>query len=210
MHLGKDYTDEQIRQRYRAFFEGEADDKDRELTDDQVEGFRRKWEDLSEFMRDLKQTFSRFYNKRHDRRGFFWSERFKSVIVDNGDTLINCLAYIDLNPVRAGIVEKPEAYRWSSIGYHFQRDNEDNFLSLDFGLAEFGHKNPNQRLSYYRHFLYEKGDVSDLEGKREGDFKLSEFDRFRYRTRYFIDSVHPQIANFCVARGDWAQPGSLS
>jgi len=85
-------------------------------------GFRKKWEDLPEFMRDLKQTFSRFYNKRHDRRGFFWSERFKSVIVDNGDTLINCLAYIDLNPVRAGIVERPEAYRWSSIGYHIQRD----------------------------------------------------------------------------------------
>lgn len=195
MHLGKDYTDEEIRQRYKAFFEGEEDDKDRELTDDQVERFREKWADLSEFIRDLKQTFSRFYNKRHDRRGFFWSERFKSVIVDNGDTLINCLAYIDLNPVRAKMVEKPEQYRWSSIGYHIQRDNEDNFLSLDFGLAEFGEKNGaasdgngNERLSFYRHFLYEKGSVSDLDEEREKDFKLSELDRFRYRTRYFIDS----------------------
>ncbi len=57
-----------------------------------------------------------FVQHSHNRRGFFWSERFKSVIVDNGDTLINCLAYIDLNPVRAQIVEKPEEYRWSSIG----------------------------------------------------------------------------------------------
>ena len=123
MHLGEDYTDENIRLRYKAFFEGEADAKDRELTDDQVECLRKKWSDLSEFMKDLKQTFSRFYNKRHNRRGFFWSERFKSVIVDNGDTLINCLAYIDLNPVRAEMVEKPEEYRWSSIGYHVQRNN---------------------------------------------------------------------------------------
>ncbi len=106
MHLGKDYTDEDIRQRYQAFFADEEDKKDLELTEDQVARFRQKWEDLSEFIRDLKQNFSRFYNRRHDRKGFFWSERFKSVIVDNGDTLINCLAYIDLNPVRAQIVEK--------------------------------------------------------------------------------------------------------
>jgi len=205
MHLGKDYTDEQIRQRYRAFFEGEADDKDRELTDDQVEGFRKKWEDLSEFMRDLKQTFSRFYNRRHE------SERFKSAIVDNGDTLINCLAYIDLNPVRAQIVEKPEEYRWSSIGYHVQRDNADSFLSLDFGLAEFGDRNADERLSHYRKFLYQKGgrdrgQVSDDRGQRTGQgqpgtingstiemerergLQVNEFDKFRHRTRYFIDS----------------------
>ena len=43
----------------------------------------------------------RALGRKNNRRGFFWSERFKSVIVDNGDTLINCLAYIDLNPVRA-------------------------------------------------------------------------------------------------------------
>ncbi len=58
--------------------------------------------------------------------------------MDNGETLINCLAYIDLNPVRAGIVEKPEDYRWSSLGYHVQTNNKDNFLSLDLGLREFG------------------------------------------------------------------------
>ena len=110
MHLGREYADDDIRQRYKAFFEGEIDGKDRELTDDQVERLRKKWEDLSEFMKDLKQNFSRFYNRRHNRKGFFWSERFKSVIVDNGDTLINCLAYIDLNPVRAQLVEKPEQY----------------------------------------------------------------------------------------------------
>lgn len=44
-----------------------------------------------------------------------WSERFKSVIVDNGETLIHCLAYIDLNPIRAGIVKKPEQYRYDQL-----------------------------------------------------------------------------------------------
>ena len=75
--MGREYADDDIRQRYKAFFEGEIDGKDRELTDDQVERLRKKWEDLSEFMKDLKQNFSRFYNRRHNRKGFFWSERFK-------------------------------------------------------------------------------------------------------------------------------------
>jgi putative transposase len=59
------------------------------------------------------------------------------VIVEKGETLINCLAYIDLNPLRAGLVDRPEDYRWNSLGYHVQTGNKDNFLSLDFGLIEF-------------------------------------------------------------------------
>ena len=185
MHPGAAYTDDQIKQRYMDYFHGKEETG---LTDGQVPYFRAKWEDLSEYIKEIKQGFSRFYNKRHHRKGFFWSERFKSVIVDNGDTLINCLAYIDLNPVRAGIVDKPEQYRWSSIGYHIQRNNEDAFLSLDLGLKEFGVKKEKDRLRHYRKFVYEKGAISDVEKERKREFKLNEFDRFRYRTRYFTDS----------------------
>jgi hypothetical protein len=62
------------------------------------------------------------------------------VIVENGETLVNCLAYIDLNPMRAGMGKRPEDYRWISLGYHFQTNNKDNFLSTDFGMKEFGAK----------------------------------------------------------------------
>ena len=94
---------------------------------------RQKLASLSEFVREIKVYFDRFYNKRHGRRGYFWGDRFKSVIVERGETLVNCLAYIDLNPVRAGIVDKPEDYRWNSLGYHIQTNNKDDFLSTDFG-----------------------------------------------------------------------------
>ena len=73
---------------------------------------------------------SDFYNKRHHRRGTLWGERFKSVMVENSETLINCLAYIDLNPVRAAIVERPQDYRWCSLGYHIQTGNRENFYLL--------------------------------------------------------------------------------
>ena len=51
--------------------------------------------------------------RRHNRGGYFWGDRIKSVIVDKGETLVNCLAYIDLNPLRGGLVDRPEDYRWN-------------------------------------------------------------------------------------------------
>jgi len=144
--------------------------------------------DLSEYIKEIKQGFSRFYNKLHDRKGYFWSDRFKSVIVDNGETLINCLAYIDLNPVRAGIVKKPEKYRWCSLGYHVQTNNKEGFLSLDLGLMEFGVKDERERLKYYRRFVYEKGSLKGVKKERQKDFEIDRIDRFKYRTRYFSDS----------------------
>jgi putative transposase len=55
--------------------------KEREIGENDMERFREKWSNLSEFMKEIKQTFSRFYNRLHHRRGTLWAERFKSVIV---------------------------------------------------------------------------------------------------------------------------------
>jgi len=70
--------------------------------------------DLSEFMKTLKQRFTQWFNKRHRRKGTLWEERFKSVLVEDGNTARVMSAYIDLNPVRAGIVKDPKSYRWCS------------------------------------------------------------------------------------------------
>ncbi len=133
MHLDSEYSDEQLIKRYKLFY-----GKDKLMPEGKINLFREKWSSLSEFVKEIKQQFTRYYNKRHDRRGYFWGDRFKSLIVENGETLVNCLAYIDLNPVRAGIVSRPEDYRWNSIGYHIQTNNRGKFLSLDFGMKEFG------------------------------------------------------------------------
>jgi len=109
MHPGEEYSDDEIRDRYACYY---IKDKTKIAPfPGQIPLLREKWQSLSEFMKEIKQSFSRFYNKKHQRRGFFWSERFKSVLIENGEALINCLAYVDLNPVRAGIVECPDAYR---------------------------------------------------------------------------------------------------
>jgi putative transposase len=72
--------------------------------------------DLSEFMKTLLQCFTRWFNRTHQRSGTLWEERYKSVIVESGIAARTMAAYIDLNPVRAGMVSDPADYRWSSYG----------------------------------------------------------------------------------------------
>jgi len=74
--------------------------------------YKRRFCDLSLYVKEVKERFSRWYNKKHDRVGTVWSGRFKSVLVEDGVALRTMAAYIDLNPVRAGIVEDPKDYRW--------------------------------------------------------------------------------------------------
>jgi REP element-mobilizing transposase RayT len=72
----------------------------------------RMW-NLSNFMKSLKQRFSSFYNRGHERTGTLWEERFRSVIVEGEDrALLTMALYIDLNPVRAGLVTDPADYRF--------------------------------------------------------------------------------------------------
>ena len=100
------FADVEIKKRYEDFY-----GDNRAFAYGQIPSLREKLSNLSEFVREIKVGFARYYNKRHNRRGYFWGDRFKSVIVEKGGTLINCLAYIDLNPLRAGLVDRPEEYR---------------------------------------------------------------------------------------------------
>jgi REP element-mobilizing transposase RayT len=189
------FSDAEIRTRFQRYY---GADRERQLLDGQLPTLRAKWASLSDYVKELKQSFSRWYNKRHGRKGFFWGERFKSVLVENGDTLINCLAYIDLNPVRAGLVERPEDYRWCSLAYHVQTGNTDDFLSLDFGVATFSNGDATTRLQYYRRYVYENGAQPAMKGmsldpqlvdrEAQKEFVLTPVDRLLSRTRYFTDS----------------------
>ncbi|MCC5842264.1 MAG: hypothetical protein JJT96_19265, partial [Opitutales bacterium] len=117
--------------RFRALYGGtrcaslglDADDLEVILkkNGDSAEGIRRRLKarmgDVSVFMREVKTRFTLWYNRKHDTVGTFWAERFRSVIVE-ADTAAQRMvaAYIDLNPVRAGLVEDAGNYGFSGFG----------------------------------------------------------------------------------------------
>ena len=69
--------------------------------------------DVSVFLKEFKQRFSRWYNRHMGRFGTLWAERFKSLLVEDTPGAVRMVAaYIDLNPVRAGLVQDPKDYRF--------------------------------------------------------------------------------------------------
>ena len=90
------------------------------LVTELAERVRGRLFDLSSFMKEVKQKFSAWFNLTRGRKGTLWEERFRSVLVegtggwskDGLSGLLAVAAYIDLNPVRAGIVDDPKEYRW--------------------------------------------------------------------------------------------------
>ncbi len=124
----------------------------------QLDDFRSRMYDVSEFMKTFKQRFSIYYNANHGRRGSgtLWHDRFKSVLVEESESAqVTVAAYIDLNPVRAGVVKDPKEYRWSGYAEAVGRGG----LSLE-GIARLFDGSDLSRgsvLAHYRQSLYAEG-----------------------------------------------------
>jgi putative transposase len=65
-------------------------------------------------MRDLGQRYVQYFNRRHERSGTLWEGRFRSCLAESALYVLGCYRYIELNPVRAGMVDHPIGYLWSS------------------------------------------------------------------------------------------------
>ena len=97
--------------------------------------FTYRMHDLAEFMKGLLQRFTQWFNRAHSRSGTLWEDRFKSVIVEDGVAARTISAYIDLNPVRAGVVKDPAEYRWSGYGEAVGGGNKGNGKKAREGLV---------------------------------------------------------------------------
>ncbi len=86
-------------------------------------------ESISQFMQLVQGSFAQDYNLRKTRKGAYWEDRFHCTMIDTGRYFWNCLAYIDLNMVRAGAVSHPENWRWN--GYQEVTDRRKRYRILD-------------------------------------------------------------------------------
>lgn len=165
--------------------------------------YTKRMYNLADFVKTLKQRVSISYNRRHNRVGTLWEERFKSVLVEgDGEALRAVAAYIDLNPVRAGLVSDPKDYRYSGYG-----EAMGGSKLARAGLAQVvsGGGDWEAVSGEYRKLLYIKGEARGLteEGKAvrpgfseeqvdgvlAGQGKLALPEALRMRVRYFTDGL---------------------
>jgi putative transposase len=94
-------------------------------------------EAMSLMMQSVGRSYVRYFNKRHNRSGTLWEGRYKSSLIDSEAYLLTCMAYIDLNPVRAGLAESAGDFSWSSYK-HLAGQNIDKLVTphaLYWGLG---------------------------------------------------------------------------
>ena len=108
---------------------------------------------LSGFMHRLANTFAKRFNTIRGRKGHLWEGRYRSTIVHAFSYFLRCMAYIDLNPVRAGMVEKPGDYPWS--GYRCLAKEDESFIRLHRAYLELG-RGPKTRFRKYSRLLEEE------------------------------------------------------
>ncbi len=77
--------------------------------------FRLRLFNLSELMRNIQGEFAKWFNQRFERRGSFWGERFGSNLLADGDAVMDTMIYVELNAVRAGLVDSPELWEHGSF-----------------------------------------------------------------------------------------------
>ena len=167
---------------------------------------RRRMRDFSDFAKQLQMQFTSWFNRTRPskRRGTLWVDRFKSLVVEGTRehaAVWNCLAYVEMNPVAAGMANDPSDYRFSSWGQacgsgkHPFQENFIRHLRRTMP-AEFGELDDNAMEARFRAklaamtALEHGGDLEDAESAAEdaqADPDL--LTRIRRRRRYWIDGV---------------------
>ena len=153
---------------------------------------------LSNFGKELKEQFTRWYNYKNNRRGTLWAERFRSILVEGSESaLLTMAAYIDLNPVRAKMVKDPKDYRF--CGYGEATISETSSRLGICALAQIIRQD-NKEVDWekaqaiYRIHLFAEGNRRGIDPERVKEVlkakgKLSKQELLSCRVRYFIDGA---------------------
>ncbi len=94
---------------------------------------------LSQIMLHINGAYTNYFNIKHKRRGHLYQGRYKAIVIEADSYAGELSRYIHLNPVRAGMVNMPEKYLWSSYQYYIGKKKKPDWLSIDFILGYFEH-----------------------------------------------------------------------
>ena len=114
---------------------------------------------LSKAMQVVGSRYAYHINRTYGRSGTLWEGRHRSSLIDSGAYLLRCYRYVELNPVRAGLVRRPEEYKWSSYGSNAWGD--DSWITHHDEYINLGRTRESRCLAYRSLFLSEL-DKDDL------------------------------------------------
>lgn len=126
-----------------------------------------------ELMKALGQRYVQYFNRTYRRSGTLWEGRYRSCLTQAEDYLLTCQRYIELNPVRAGIVEHPADYRWSS--YRANAQGEDDPLINSHEVYDALGPDATSRQSAYRELFRHELEprlVDEIRRATNGNFAL--------------------------------------
>ena len=165
-------TDEEIARRVRLLYDKESSyvlaieqdlKKSKRISAELRRRLLKRMGDVSMFMKELKQRFTRWYNRKHERYGTLWAERFKSTLVeDQPSSVMAAAAYVDLNPVRAGLTDDPKDYRFCGYAEAIAMDGKARA-----GLAScLEGESWREKVQGYRKYLFHRSGISGHSDKK--------------------------------------------
>jgi len=183
-----------------------------------LERFEKRRGSLAVFMKEFKHRITRYINKKRRRVGTLWESRYKSVLIEGNEAaLLAVAAYIDLNPVRAGIVNRPEDYRWCGYaealaGRAVARKGLGTIMAEALSCEEF-RSDWRRTHARYRLFLYNEGremetnpetgqpgrkgfSPESIEAVERASGEMPIAEALRHKIRYFTDGVVIGSAEF--------------
>jgi putative transposase len=134
---------------------------------------------ISKTLQSVGRRYVQYFNSTYKRTGTLWEGRYKATIIDSEQYLLTCMRYIELNPIRAGMVKKPNEYPWSSYTANAE-GKINNLIKIHDVYRKLGVNEEERRSAYQQLFRLRIGQ-SDLGDLREATNKgwVLGGDRFR-------------------------------
>ena len=153
---------------------------------------------LAKMMKYLGQRYTQYINRTYARTGTLWEGRFKSCITNESNYILGCYRYIELNPVRAKMVEHPAEYRWTSYRGNAQGEHSELITSHDCYLS-LGH-NAGSRHRHYRDLF-----KSELDGALIDQIRVATHSNYALGSELFKHDIETALGRR-VCRGISGRP----
>ncbi len=124
---------------------------------------------ISKTMQSVGRRYVQYFNHTYSRTGTLWEGRYKATVIDSEQYLLTCMRYIELNPVRSGMVKKPKEYPWSS--YAVNAEGKTSKLIKAHPIYRKLGKSKEERQTAYRQLFRIPPGKSDLATLREATNK---------------------------------------